>query len=39
MTSRGKQLLQLALKSVEKTIEASSQETEVAENVSESGKL
>lgn len=39
MTSRGKQLVQLSLKSVENTKQASSQEPEVTETFSESGKL
>lgn len=38
MASRGKQLLQLSLKSVESTKQATSQETEETESVSESGK-
>ncbi|XP_063592014.1 uncharacterized protein LOC134769112 [Penaeus indicus] len=38
MTSRGKQLLQLALESVENTKQASSKEPEVTETFSESGK-
>lgn len=39
MSSRGKQLLQLSLKSVENKKQTKSQETEETESVSASGKL
>ena len=39
MTTRGKKLLQLSLKSLEKTKQATSQETEKTETVSEAGML